>query len=57
MLDRLFGDQDYTYEDVGLTRNMVFVKKYLRMKHVIVFRLSNDVVQVSTVLQSQYCSS
>jgi hypothetical protein len=47
MMDRLFGDQEYTYEDKTVTRNMVFVMKYLRMKHVIVFRLSNDVLQVS----------
>lgn len=47
MLDRLFGDQPYTYEDKALTKGMVFVTRYLRMKHVIVFRLSNDVLQVS----------
>ena len=47
MLDRLFGDQTYTYEDRALTRGMVFVQRYLRMKHVILFRLSNDVLQVS----------
>jgi polo-like kinase 1 len=38
MLDRLFGDQPYTYEDKALTKGMVFVTRYLRMKHVIVFR-------------------
>ena len=46
MLDRLFGDQDYTYEDKELTKGMVFVTRYLRMKHVILFRLSNNVLQV-----------
>ena len=46
MLDRLLGDHSYTYEDRTLTRGMVFVTRYLRMKHVIVFRLSNDVLQV-----------
>ncbi|ORY31914.1 kinase-like domain-containing protein [Naematelia encephala] len=45
MLDRLFGDQPYTFEDEGLTKGMVFVTRYLRMKHVILFRLSNDVLQ------------
>jgi hypothetical protein len=47
MLDRLFGDQDYTFVDRELTRGMVFIQRYLRMKHVILFRLSNDVLQVS----------
>ena len=46
MLDRLFGNQEYTYKDSALTRGMVFVTRYLRMKHVILFRLSNDVLQV-----------
>ncbi|WVN87353.1 uncharacterized protein L203_102531 [Cryptococcus depauperatus CBS 7841] len=45
MLDKLFGDQPYTFEDRDLTTGMVFVVKYLRMKHVILFRLSNDVLQ------------
>ncbi|ODN75912.1 hypothetical protein L202_05897 [Cryptococcus amylolentus CBS 6039] len=45
MLDKLFGDQPYTFEDKELTTGMVFVVKYLRMKHVILFRLSNDVLQ------------
>ncbi|WVR03341.1 hypothetical protein IAU60_000332 [Kwoniella sp. DSM 27419] len=45
MLDKLFGEQPYTYSDVSLTTGMVFIVKYLRMKHVILFRLSNDVLQ------------
>ncbi|KIR55150.1 PLK/PLK1 protein kinase [Cryptococcus gattii Ru294] len=45
MLDKLFGDQPYTFEDKELTTEMVFVVRYLRMKHVILFRLSNDVLQ------------
>jgi hypothetical protein len=47
ILERLYGAQPYLREDVGLTTGMVFVTRYLRMKHVIVFRLSNAVVQVS----------
>lgn len=47
ILARLYGSQTYLKEDVGLTTGMVFVTRYLRMKHVIVFRLSNAVVQVS----------
>lgn len=46
MLERLFGDQEYTFEDCELKKGMVFVTRYLRMKHVILFRLSNDVLQV-----------
>ncbi|WVQ80413.1 hypothetical protein IAT38_002518 [Cryptococcus sp. DSM 104549] len=45
MMDKLFGDQPYTFVDEALTTEMVFVVKYLRMKHVILFRLSNDVLQ------------
>ena len=47
MMTRLYGDQDFLYEDTGLTKGMVFVSRYLRMKHVILFRLSNDLLQVS----------
>jgi hypothetical protein len=46
MMDRLYGDADYTYVDEPLTTGMVFVTRYLRMKHVLLFRLSNDVLQV-----------
>ncbi|WWC57830.1 uncharacterized protein I303_100365 [Kwoniella dejecticola CBS 10117] len=45
MLDKLFLEQPYTYDDVDLRTGMVFIVKYLRMKHVILFRLSNDVLQ------------
>nr|XP_019014240.1 PLK/PLK1 protein kinase [Kwoniella pini CBS 10737]OCF53021.1 PLK/PLK1 protein kinase [Kwoniella pini CBS 10737] len=45
MLDKLFLEQPYTYDDVNLKTGMVFIVKYLRMKHVILFRLSNDVLQ------------
>ena len=45
-MDRLYGDYDYTFEDVGRTHGMEWVQKYLRMKHVIVFKLSHDVLQV-----------
>lgn len=49
ILKRLLGDHHYVFEDLGLTKGMVFITKYLRMKHVILFRLSNDVLQVSSV--------
>ena len=46
MMDRLYGDAEYTYVDETLTTGMTFVTRYLRMKHVLLFRLSNDVLQV-----------
>lgn len=49
MMDRLYGDYDYTFQDLKRTKGMDFVQKYLRMKHVIVFKLSHDVLQVSSL--------
>jgi len=46
IMDRLWGKQDFTFEDVERTKGMDWVQKYLRMKHVIVFKLSHDVLQV-----------
>lgn len=45
-MDRLYGEYAYTFEDVGREKGMEWVQKYLRMKHVIVFKLSHDVLQV-----------
>ncbi|EIW78238.1 Pkinase-domain-containing protein [Coniophora puteana RWD-64-598 SS2] len=45
IMDRLYGEYNYTFEDTERTRGMDFVQKYLRMKHVIVFKLSHDVLQ------------
>ncbi|EIN08263.1 Pkinase-domain-containing protein [Punctularia strigosozonata HHB-11173 SS5] len=45
IMDRLYGDYDYTFEDVERTKGMDFVQKYLRMKHVIVFKMSHDSLQ------------
>lgn len=50
MSDRLYGDQEYTFKDTALTNGMVFVQRYLRMKHVILFRLSNDILQVGRAM-------
>jgi hypothetical protein len=47
-MDRLYGEYDYTFEDVERTKGMEWVQKYLRMKHVIVFKMSHDVLQVRT---------
>jgi cell cycle serine/threonine-protein kinase CDC5/MSD2 len=46
IMDRLYGEYDYTFEDVGRQKGMEWVQKYLRMKHVIVFKLSHEVLQV-----------
>ena len=46
IMDRLYGDYDWTFQDAERTRGMEWVVKYLRMQNIIVFRLSNDVLQV-----------
>ena len=46
IMDRLYGEYDYTFEDVAREKGMEWVQKYLRMKNVIVFKLSHDVLQV-----------
>ncbi|OCH85271.1 Pkinase-domain-containing protein [Obba rivulosa] len=45
IMNRLYGEYDYTFEDLGRMKGMDFVQKYLRMKHVIVFKMSHDVLQ------------
>ncbi|KAI0641308.1 Pkinase-domain-containing protein [Trametes meyenii] len=45
IMDRLYGEYDWTFEDLDRAKGMEFVQKYLRMKHVIVFKLSHDVLQ------------
>jgi len=45
IMDRLYGDYEYTFEDLQRTKGLHFVQKYLRMKHVIVFKMSHDVLQ------------
>ncbi|KAL6299201.1 kinase-like domain-containing protein [Sparassis latifolia] len=45
IMDRLYGEYDYTFEDLQRAKGMDFVQKYLRMKHVIVFKMSHDVLQ------------
>jgi cell cycle serine/threonine-protein kinase CDC5/MSD2 len=47
IMDRLYGEYEYTFEDVDRVKGMDFVQKYLRMKHVIVFKMSHDALQVS----------
>ncbi|EPS96158.1 hypothetical protein FOMPIDRAFT_152593 [Fomitopsis schrenkii] len=45
IMDRLYGDYGFCYTDTERTKGMNFVQKYLRMKHVIVFKLSHDTLQ------------
>ncbi|KAF8830611.1 hypothetical protein HHX47_DHR2000801 [Lentinula edodes] len=45
IMDRLYGEYDYTFEDTEKTKGMIWVQNYLRMKQVIVFKLSHDVLQ------------
>jgi cell cycle serine/threonine-protein kinase CDC5/MSD2 len=45
-MQKLYGEHDYTFIDNKRTTAMDFVIKYLRLKHGILFRLSNNVIQV-----------
>ena len=47
-------DVDWVFNDAGKTRNMDFLVKYQRMKNAIVFKLSNDVLQVSALRPSNF---
>jgi cell cycle serine/threonine-protein kinase CDC5/MSD2 len=49
IMDRLYGEYDYAFEDTERTKGMAWVQKYLRMKHVIVFKMSHDVLQVCSM--------
>ncbi|KAJ7276187.1 kinase-like domain-containing protein [Mycena haematopus] len=45
IMDRLYGEYPYTYENLERTKGMDWVVKYLRMKHVIVFLMSHGAIQ------------
>ncbi|KAJ7047579.1 kinase-like domain-containing protein [Mycena alexandri] len=45
IMDRLYGEYPYTFEDMERTKGMDWVIKYLRMKHVIVFLMSHGAIQ------------
>ncbi|KAG8843658.1 Cell cycle serine/threonine-protein kinase cdc5/MSD2, partial [Tulasnella sp. 330] len=45
MLERLYGQHDYCYDDMERASGLDFVQKYFRMKNVIVFKLSHEVIQ------------
>jgi cell cycle serine/threonine-protein kinase CDC5/MSD2 len=46
IMDKLYGDFKWCFQDVDRQKGMVFVPKFLRMKHVIVFKMSHDCLQV-----------
>lgn len=46
MAKTLTRDVAWTFVDSGRKRNMDFLVKYYRMKNAIVFKMSNDVLQV-----------
>jgi hypothetical protein len=52
IMERLYGEYTYTFEDKQRVKGMDFVQKYLRMKHVIVFIMNHDVLQVSCRMRS-----
>ncbi|KZV63990.1 Pkinase-domain-containing protein [Peniophora sp. CONT] len=45
IMEKLWGSYDFTFEDLERTRGMDFVSMYLRMRNVIIFRLSNGALQ------------
>ncbi|KAI0027458.1 kinase-like domain-containing protein, partial [Vararia minispora EC-137] len=45
IMGHLYGDHSFTSEDLERKTGLEFVTIYLRMKNVIVFRLSNDILQ------------
>ena len=55
IMNRLYGDYDYTFEDHQKSTGMDFVQKYLRMKHVVVFMMSSDVIQVRRIRTTGAC--
>ncbi|KAJ8461831.1 hypothetical protein ONZ51_g11290 [Trametes cubensis] len=45
IMGRLYGAYEWTFDDFERTKGMEFVQKYLRMKAVIIFKMSHDVLQ------------
>ncbi|KAJ2911895.1 hypothetical protein MD484_g8520, partial [Candolleomyces efflorescens] len=45
IMERLHGEYEFTYVDRERKKGMEWVRRYLRMKHVIVFKMSHDVLQ------------
>jgi cell cycle serine/threonine-protein kinase CDC5/MSD2 len=57
LMQKLYGEHDYAFIDHQRTSGMDFVQKYLRLKHAILFKLSNDVLQVSLSFGRTHLSS
>lgn len=55
MTKTLERDVEWTWTDAERVRNMDFLVKYYRMKNAIVFKLSNDVLQVSIAERRLWC--
>lgn len=53
MAKTLRRDVAWLFEDVQRKKNMDFLVKYYRMKQAIVFKMSNDVLQVRTPLRGR----
>ncbi|KIK68787.1 hypothetical protein GYMLUDRAFT_154432 [Collybiopsis luxurians FD-317 M1] len=45
IMEKLWGEHTWTYQDTTKTKGMAWVQNYLRLKQVIVFKLSHDVLQ------------
>lgn len=45
LMQKLYGEHSYTSMDLEKTTSMDFVQKYLRLKHAILFKISNEVLQ------------
>ncbi|KAG8948762.1 Cell cycle serine/threonine-protein kinase cdc5/MSD2 [Tulasnella sp. 424] len=45
MMERLYGNHSFCWDDTDRAEGMDFVQKYFRMKNVIVFKLSNEAIQ------------
>jgi cell cycle serine/threonine-protein kinase CDC5/MSD2 len=46
IMNKLYGDHKWCYKALEKQKGMEFVQKYLRMKHVILFKMSHDCLQV-----------
>ena len=44
IMGRLYVDYEYMFLDLQCTKFIHFTQEYLHMKHVIVFRLSHDIL-------------
>lgn len=54
MAKTLTRDVEWTWRDEGRKRNMDFLVKYYRMKNAIVFKMSNEVLQVGVSLSLSF---